>query len=282
MNEIFYKPSIVARIARLIIPILKFLLPKSLFSFFYNFLYFSYKKSIRVLYFTKVIWFFIFGSNIQKLKSNWTFKLLPYTMGGVKALENAFDIIYEVEKKNIEGAIVECGVAEGGTSAMMAITSKLFTSNIRQKWMFDSYEGLPDPTEDDYINGKTGVFIRPLPKGSCLGTVEQVSELIFHHLGFPDNEIHLIKGWFQDTLPIYKNKIGKIAVLRLDGDWYESTIVPLKNLFDLVVCGGYVIVDDYATCYGSKKALDEFLELNSLNVILNEDGRGGIWFEKKM
>ena len=79
---------------------------------------------------------------------------------------------------------------------------------------------------------------------------------------------------------VLKKKIGKIVVLRLDGDWYESTIVSLTNLFDLVVTAGYVIVDDYATCYGSKKALDEFLESRGLKIILNEDGRGGVWFEK--
>jgi len=224
----------------------------------------------------------MFGSYKQKLKTNFTYKLLPYTMGGTKALENAYDIIFQVEKKNIDGAIVECGVAEGGTSAMMAVASRSYGSTIRQKWMFDSFEGLPDPTEDDYLNGKAGVFIRPLPKGSCLGTIEQVRELMIDNLGFAENEIHLVKGWFQDTLPIYKNKIGKIAVLRLDGDWYESTIIPLKNLFELVVSGGYVIIDDYATCYGSKKALNEFLEFNGLNVFLNEDGRGGVWFEKKI
>ena len=162
----------------------------------------------------------------------------------------------------------------------MAMTNKKFSSVKRIKWLFDSYEGLTEPTKEDYIGNKTGDFIRPLPKGACLGTIDQVSELMFEKLKFSKEEVFLVKGWFQETLPVMKSKIGKIAVLRLDGDWYESTKVPLENLFDQVVVGGFVIIDDYATCYGSKKALDEFLDTRDLKIFLHEDGRGGVWFEK--
>lgn len=276
-----YNPPFAAKIARLILPIINFLLPKFLYETIYNFLYKSYKIKLRFLYFLKFKWYKVFGDNEIKQKTELTYKFLPYTMGGSKALENAFDIIRFIEKKKIEGSIVECGVAEGGTSAMMAMTSKLYSTRVRDKWLFDSFEGLPDPTEEDYIAGKTGNFIRPLPKGACLGTIEQVSKLMFDKLKFSRDEVYLIKGWFQKTIPIEKSKIGKIAVLRLDGDWYESTLIPLTNLFDQVVLGGYVIVDDYLTCHGSKKAVDEFLEHRNLKISLNQDGRGGVWFEKK-
>jgi hypothetical protein len=279
-KEIKYRPSLVGRIARVIIPMLNVMLPKFLYSILYSFLYYLYKKIVKYIYLLKLMWCYVFGNYEKKYKTQLTYLLLPYTMGGPKALENAFDIVIAVEKKKLEGAIVECGVAEGGTSAMMAMTSRKFGSIHRNKWLFDSFEGLPEPTKKDYVGDKLGNFIRPLPKGSCLGTIQQVKELMFNTLKFSKDEIHLVKGWFQKTLPANKKKIGKIVVLRLDGDWYESTIVSLTNLFDLVVTAGYVIVDDYATCYGSKKALDEFLDSRGLKIILNEDGRGGVWFEK--
>jgi hypothetical protein len=201
-------------------------------------------------------------------------------MGGRKALENAFDVVDLVESNNIAGALVECGVAEGGTAAMLALANKNLGNNIRNKWFFDSYEGLPEPTREDYELGKTGHFIRPLPKGSCLGTIEQVSELMFTKLKFTKNEVNLIKGWFQDTVPVIKNKIGPIAILRLDGDWYESTKVPLENFYDQITEGGYIIIDDYLTCFGSRKAVDEYLSNNNIQTQINLDGRGGVWFMK--
>ena len=126
--------------------------------------------------------------------------------------------------------MVECDVAEGGTAAMMALTNRELGTNTRQKWFFDSYEGLPEPTAKDYEEGgKAGHFIRPLQKGACLGTIEQVSDLMFDKLHLPKSEVHLVKGWFQETVPVHRVRIGPIAVLRLDGDWYESTKIPLEN-----------------------------------------------------
>ena len=78
----------------------------------------------------------------------------------------------------------------------------------------------------------------------------------------------MVKGWFQDTLPKYKDKIGAIAVLRVDADWYESTKCCLENLYDNVVTGGYIFVDDYGFVTGCKKATDNFLTNKKLNAQL--------------
>ena len=131
-----------------------------------------------------------------------------------------------------------------------------------------------------YEGKKAGDYVGILVKGSCLGTIEQVSELLFYKLNLPRNKINLIKGWFQDTIPAYRDKVGNIAILRLDGDWYESTKIPLENLYTNISPGGYVIIDDYATCFGSKKAVDEFIEKNSIDTYLRPDYRGGAWFKK--
>jgi len=92
--------------------------------------------------------------------------------------------------------------------------------------------------------------------------------------------VFMVAGWFQDTLPEYKNKIGEISFLRIDGDWYESTKCCLENLYDNVVTGGYIFIDDYGSVIGCKKATDEFLENRKLNVELMLDDRGGCYFVK--
>lgn len=163
---------------------------------------------------------------------------------------------------------------------MMALVSKQLGAVSRTKWLFDSFEGLPDPTEKDYRNGQVGEVIRPIGRGECLGTIEQVQELMFKKLALPQGEVQLVKGWFQDTVPTHREKVGPIAILRLDGDWYESTKIPLENFYGQVVPGGYVIIDDYATCFGARKATDEFRLENDIPSPLIPDGRGGAWFEK--
>ncbi|NQU87751.1 MAG: hypothetical protein HQ541_18535 [Mariniphaga sp.] len=281
-NNLNYQPTLMGKTARTIIPVLQKFLPRNIFKFVYDALYNSYKNLLRWSYFFRYIFYLLSGSKKQRLKVKLTLKLLPYTMGGRKALENAFDVTALVESNNIEGALVECGVAEGGTAAMLSLANKALNGKKRVKWFFDSYEGLPEPTKDDYEMGKTGHFIRPLPKGACLGTIEQVRKLMFNKLELPESEVNLVKGWFQDTVPITKSKIGQIAILRLDGDWYESTKIPLENLYNQISGGGYVIIDDYLTCFGSRKAVDEFINNHKIKTTLNLDGRGGVWFEKPL
>ncbi len=275
-----YRPTIIGRVARVILPLLQFMLPASAYKHTYNSLYKFYKSLLRVTYQYHVVRAHLSGDEKKILKAQMTKHLLPFTMGGHKALENAFEVISLAEEREIPGAIIECGVAEGGTAAMMALTNKKVGPVKRMKWFFDSFEGLPEPTADDYKKGKTGDFIRPLEKGSCLGTLDQVSDLLFNTLECDPTEIHLIKGWFQVTVPAHRERIGEIAVLRLDGDWYESTKIPLDNFYNQIVPGGFVIIDDYATCYGSRRAVDEFRAKSEIHSPLIPDGRGGVWFEK--
>lgn len=275
-----YKPSLAGRAARAVLPVLHKVLPRSLYGLIYELAYNNYK---RLLYFghgAKIAGRRPFVSPERRVRDRLSMRLLPNTMGGRKALENAFDVVRSVDTRRIPGAIVECGVAEGGTAAMMAMTNRQLSGPKRHKWFFDSYEGLPEPTAEDYHDGRAGEFIRPLPKGSCLGTIEQVSSLLFEELDFDRDEITLVKGWFQDTVPVHRDKVGPISVLRLDGDWYESTKIPLDNFYDLVSPGGLVVIDDYATCFGSRKAVDEFRLERRIDTPLLEDGRGGVYFEK--
>lgn len=281
-NEINYKPGFVSRSAKIVIPILKALLPAKLFHWTYNKLYQMNMRRIWLLYSISSHLSDLFASKEVKQKNSMIRKILPYTLGGWKALDNAFNVISRIESKKIPGVVVECGVAQGGTAAMMALSSRALGDENREFWFFDSYEGLPEPTDEDYQNGEAGDYVGELVEGSCLGTIEQVSELFFDKLNLPKDKITLVKGWFQDTVPSYKDKVGEIAVLRLDGDWYESTKIPLENFYPYISPGGCIIIDDYATCFGSKKATDEFIAENSLGSPLRPDGRGGAWFVKPL
>jgi len=165
----------------------------------------------------------------------------------------------------------------------MILTSLISNGIEPTTWLFDSFEGLPEPTAED------GILRKPqgkdksswdLAKGYCLGTQEEVEDLLFNEFGFNRDKVHLVKGWFQDTLPVYRDRVGDIAVLRIDGDWFESTRCCLENLYDNVVKGGYVIIDDYALV-GCRKAMDEFFAGRGKDmpeVVL--DSRGGGWFKK--
>jgi len=274
-----YKRSIVVVFILRIILITEKVLPQKVFGNFYNFSFSIYRKMIRIYYLRRYLLFFLIRDANKIGRTKNVFKTMPYSLVGWRGLEATHDTVYDVGVQNLIGDLVECGVAQGGCAALMALANEYSKGN-RHIWLFDSFEGLPEPTAKDYVDNKTGNHFRPLPKGACLGTLDQVSELLFEHFQFDSNNISLIKGWFQDTLPIAGKDIQNIAVLRLDGDWYDSTLCCLKNLFPKVVKGGYIIIDDYFSCFGSRKAVDEYLSLENRIYELIPDGRGGVYFKK--
>ena len=148
-----------------------------------------------------------------------------------------------------DGSFVECGVARGGCMAVMAFVSR----RQRRVWGFDSFEGMPAQTEEDEDQGKKAVgVIAAGPDGLC------EAQQTLHRFRLAHESVKLVKGWFEDTLPVYAPQLEPIAVLRLDSDWYKSTRYCLETLYDLVVPGGVVIVDDYHAFIGCRKAVDEF------------------------
>lgn len=241
----------------------------------------TYRRILRMLFLRFPLWYFITGQRDLQLRSWLIFRVMPYSLVGWKGLAATYDAVSTVVRTGIEGALVECGVAQGGSSALMALTCTALGHN-RKLWLFDSFEGLPDPTIEDFLPGTeaTGAHIRPLSRGSCLGTIEQVQDLFFRKLRIDPRNVTMVKGWFQDTLPENRTRIGNVAVLRIDADWYESTKCCLENLYDNVVPGGYIIIDDYCSCHGAKKATDEFLNSRGANVAVQLDGRGGAFFVK--
>lgn len=210
-------------------------------------------------------------------------KVYPYTMLSWQRLSNAYELARQVEKDNLKGAFIECGVWKGGCAAVMAFVAEKFNGK-RKIWLFDSFEGLPEPTEEDgkmaedYAQKKSGGKLETIDK--CVGPMEDVKKLFFEILRINPENVVIEKGWFQDTLPSAKNKIGAISVLRLDGDWYESTKCCLENLYDNVVRGGYVIIDDYGYWEGARRAVDEFFEERKISPALIKIDSAGVYFKK--
>ena len=173
----------------------------------------------------------------------------------------------------IAGSIVECGVCNGGSAAVMALAAR-DCGDGREIWLFDSWEGLPEPGPLDVSSRGTR-----RERGWNLGSERTVEALLFEKLRLPRENIHLVKGWFEETLPRYRETIAPIALLHLDGDWYASTKTCLDQLYDAVSPGGVVAVDDYGHWQGCKRAVDEFLEPRGLAVSPpSEDG--AIFFRK--
>ncbi|MCA9081888.1 MAG: hypothetical protein KDA58_15110, partial [Planctomycetaceae bacterium] len=218
----YENPSLARRIATPILRVLHAILPSKMYDALYQPAFNYYQSQLRNSYQRKMEAARRSGDTALADKMERVFRVMKYSLISAPGLEHTHDLAQDLVDRGISGAFVECGVAQGGCAALIAQVAQAEDQG-RECWFFDSYEGLPDPTDADYENGKTGHHIRPLPKGSCLGTYEQVSELLFKEMQLSRATINLVKGWFQDTLPVERMNMGPIALLRVDGDWYEST-----------------------------------------------------------
>jgi len=172
------------------------------------------------------------------------------TMCSNARLRGLYRGVRDVIDEGIPGDFVECGCALGGSAALMALTLRHVRAS-RALWLFDTFEGLPAPTSQD-----PDFEIASLYTGTCLGTLDEVRHL-FEELNVEDR-VHFVKGLFQETLPTAP--ISQIALLHIDGDWYESVKSCLDNLYDRVVPGGVIQFDDYGYWKGARKAVNEFLD----------------------
>ena len=200
-------------------------------------------------------------------------KIKPYTLTTPERVASLINAINYVVKNKIEGDIVECGVWKGGSS--MAAMAALIQENdlSRAVYLYDTYEGMSAPTaEDKVFTGTTAEQLLETSKIEdsssvwCYSSLDEVKENVAT-IGYPGNKIHFVKGKVEDTIP--QQLPGKIAVLRLDTDWYESTKHELEHLYPLLVSGGVLIIDDYGHWEGAKKAVDEYIEKHKIKILLN-------------
>jgi O-methyltransferase len=212
-----------------------------------------------------------FDPDKRMLGRDWP--LLADTMIGVKRLRNICHCVQSVIQNNIAGDLVETGVWRGGGSIMMKAALEAFGDKSRVLWCADSFEGLPAPDIESYPQDAGMIWHTQTDLAISRDSV--VAN--FQKYGLLDDRVKFLKGWFKDTLPTAP--IESIAVLRLDGDLYESTMDALNNLYHKVSPGGFVIVDDYGipedTC---RRAIHDFRAAQRITAPLQDiDGWGIFW-----
>jgi O-methyltransferase len=172
--------------------------------------------------------------------------------------------------KDIEGSIVECGVWRGG---MIAGIARILGCD-RTYYLFDSFEGLPKAKE---IDGEKAVCWQAGNDVRNCRTEETFAQEVMRQAGAV--RVHVLKGWFDQTLKTFPLD-ERIAVLRLDADWYSSTAECLNNLYSRVAPGGLIIVDDYFVWDGCARAIHDFLSYNKLRDRIQQFDNGVCYLVK--
>jgi hypothetical protein len=168
-----------------------------------------------------------------------------YTMLGCRRGRTLYRLAREIDRSGIPGALVDCGVWNGGSTALLSAGAPS-----REVYAFDSFEGLPPP--DEQLDGEASLD----REGWCLGVEDNVRDALRRY-GSAER-LHIVKGWFEDTFPREASSVGPIAVLHADGDWYASVRLTLETFYHRVSPGGFVAVDDYGVWSGARQAVDEF------------------------
>jgi O-methyltransferase len=198
-----------------------------------------------------------FDDEARQVGKDWP--LFGYTMIGHVRLDNIQACVEDVLRNDIPGDMVEAGTWRGGATIFMRALLKVRQVTDRNVWVADSFEGLPTPDLGNPAEiGPDFSQVKYLKV-----TLEEVKSN-FARFGLLDNQVRFLKGWFNETLP--QAPISRIAVLRLDGDLYESTKTSLYYLHPRVSPGGYVIVDDYNCWPACKKAVHDYLRENQIEV----------------
>jgi hypothetical protein len=210
-------------------------------------------------------------------------KCLPYTMTSAERLYSVYKSIEYIVANNIQGDIVECGVWKGGSSMCAMLSLAAFGDQNRNFFLYDTFEGMSEPGEKDKdlsdSSAKDQLSSREKTTSDVIwaySPLEEVQKNI-EYTGYPMSKVQCIKGKVEETIP--GTISDKVALLRLDTDWYESTLHELNHLFPKLVPGGVLIIDDYGHWKGAREAVDQYFHDNNITILLNRidyTGRAGI------
>ncbi len=211
--------------------------------------------------------------------------VMPFTMTSQERLWSLLSAIKYIVSSRIRGAFVECGVWRGGSAMTMAYQLMELGDLGRSIWLYDTFQGMTEPTDVDVEAGSGNSAAALLSKTEkvganniwCIASKEDVV-LNLSKTGYPDKMLKLVQGDVLETLDTVMPE--EIALLRLDTDWYESTKKELEVLFPKLVSGGICIIDDYGYWSGARKAVDEYLAKNDLVVLMHRIDETGRIFIK--
>jgi O-methyltransferase len=194
------------------------------------------------------------------------------TMVGLRRLASLRECATEVVREGIPGDMLEAGTWRGGAAILMKAVVEALGDTDRTVWVADSFQGVPRPDPERY----------PADSGDVHWTIDELAvpadavRANFAKYGLLDERVRFLEGWFKDTLP--GAPIERLAVLRVDGDLYESTLDTLRPLYPKVSPGGFVIVDDYGCVPACKLAVDEFRAEHGITAPLEKiDWTGVLW-----
>jgi len=199
-------------------------------------------------------------------------KCKPFTMTSVERMYALFKATKYIVESGIQGDFVECGVWRGGSSMNIALTLKHSGDVGRSIFLYDTYTGMSQPSAHDA--GEDGIAAsvkwQKLQNKNfnewCYAPLDDVRENVLS-TGYPVNNLTFVKGKVEESIPQVMPE--QIALLRLDTDWYESTLHELEYLFPRLVHGGVLLIDDYGHWQGARKAVDEYIEKNNVKILLN-------------
>ena len=195
----------------------------------------------------------------------------PFTMTSLDRRASLLGAIDHVVRHAIAGDIVECGVWRGGSMMLAALALMARGDTSRDLWLYDTFEGMSEPTaEDRSASGETAAAqLARTPRGGgvwCEAGLDDVQANLAA-TGYPRERMHFVQGKVEDTIPGSLPK--RIALLRLDTDWYESTRHELKHLYPLLSRHGVLVIDDYGHWQGARQAVDEYFAAQSEPVYLH-------------
>ena len=199
------------------------------------------------------------------------------TMIGRARMRNIRDCVETVIRDDVPGDLIETGVWRGGACIYMRGILAAHNAN-RRVWVADSFSGLPEASHPAdvglWARNEKGAKIA-LHEAAPLAVSKEEVRANFARYGLLDGSVHFVEGLFRDTLP---DLDGEWAVIRLDGDMYESTMDGLRNLYPSLSSGGFLIVDDYGSIDACKQAVDDYRQEWGINEPIEEiDSNGAFW-----
>jgi len=194
--------------------------------------------------------------------------VFPYTQMSYARQQNLVRLAKELEEKEIPGAVVECGVLDGGSAALMAWAT---SDSGRSVHLFDAWEGLPETTSEDGTAAKDWV-------GEVVGSPKRVAR-IMDKLGVAQDRVHFHVGWFDDTFP--KADVSEVALANIDCDFFAPTKLCLDKWYPLLAQGGYMQFDDYSSFQGCRQAVNEFLSHHPETELQTYGTQGCAYFIQK-